>query len=276
MRGHDSEARQRPEAQTALGGVAIVIPAYNEGRSIVALVAACRDLPGPSRLIVVDDGSTDDTGVLAAAAGAELLRQPANRGKGDSLRRGLAAALAGGAHSVVTLDGDGQHRPEDIPRLLAAARAHPRAVVIGSRRAAARQAPRARRIANRVADFWISWAARQRIEDTQSGLRIYPAALAAALVRDDPRGSLRAEGFAFESAALILAGQLGLETVSVPVPSIYGPALRPSHFRPVADITRIVLMVAGVLLRRGMAPVGLWRALRRPAGRGLPPPPPSG
>ena len=272
MRGHDSEAGQRPEAQTILGGVAIVIPAFNEARSIVALVAACRALSGSPRLIVVDDGSTDDTGVLAAAAGAELLRQPANRGKGDSLRRGMAAALAGGAQSIVTLDGDGQHRPEDIPRLLAAARAHPGAVVIGSRRAAARQAPRARRIANRVADFWISWAARQRIEDTQSGLRVYPAVLAAALVR----GGRRVEGFAFESAALILAGQLGLDTVSVPVPSIYGPALRPSHFRPVADITRIVLMVAGILLRRGMDPAGLWRSLRGPAQQGLPPPPPSG
>ncbi len=99
------------------------------------------------------------------------------------------------------------------------------------------------------------------IDDSQSGFRIYPAALIRALAA---RPQL-ARGFAFESEALIEAARLGFSTVAVDVPTIYGDALqRPSHFRPVADITRIVLMVAGKLLRRGMDPAGLWRSLTLP------------
>ena len=261
MSGQDSGPVGRREAAAAVGGVAIVIPAFNEARTIGGLAAECLALPGRPRVIVVDDGSTDTTAVRAAEAGAELLPQGTNRGKGDSLRRGMRAALAGGAAWIVTLDADGQHRPDDVPLLLAAAAAWPGHVVIGARRGSgADRVPRARRIANRVADFWVSWAARQPVPDSQSGFRVYPAALVAVLVG----GGRRAEHFAFESEALIEAGRRGFGVVAVPIPAIYSPALRPSHFRPVVDIARIVRMVAARLLARGMDPVGLWRSLRRP------------
>ena len=239
--------------------IVVVIPAYREAATIADIVRSCRAvLPaetGPVEVIVVDDGSPDDTGPAAAQAGALVLRNPRNSGKGASLARGLAQAAADGAEYLITLDGDGQHRPEDLPRLLACAAAD--RIVIGSRRAGGHAAPRGRRIANRIADFWVSWAAGSPIEDSQSGLRVYPAALAQRL------GPTRTTGFAWESEVLITAGRLGFHTVSVPVPAIYGAALsRSSHFRPIADITRIVVMVAGRLLRRGMYPVGLWRALR--------------
>ncbi|MDE2582186.1 MAG: glycosyltransferase family 2 protein [Rhodospirillales bacterium] len=261
MREQNSGRLGRQEAAAAAGGVAIVIPAFDEAATIETIVRACLALPGRPRVLVVDDGSTDETAVLAAEAGAELLPQATNRGKGDSLRRGMRAALAGGARWIVTLDADGQHRPEDVPRLLAAAAAWPGRLVIGARcSAGAGPVPRARRIANRVADFWISWAARQKVPDSQSGFRVYPAALAALLVQ----GGGQAERFAFESEALIEAGRGGFGFVAVPIPAIYSPALRPSHFRPVADIARIVRMVAGRLLARGMDPVGLWQSLRRP------------
>lgn len=264
MREQDSGPVGRREATVGATGVAIVIPAFDEAATIGTIVRGCLALPGRPRVIVVDDGSADATAVLAAEAGAELLPQGTNRGKGDSLRRGMRAALAGGAGWIVTLDADGQHRPEDIPRLVAAAAAWPRHVVIGARwGAGAGRAPAARRVANRIADFWVSWAARQPVRDSQSGFRVYPAALAAMLVQ----GGSRAERFAFESEALIEAGRCGFGFVAVPVPAIYDPALRPSHFRPVADIARIVRMVAARLLARGMDPVGLWRSLRRPPGQ---------
>jgi hypothetical protein len=115
-------------------------------------------------------------------------------------------------------------------------------------------------VANRVADFWVSWAAGGRVDDSQSGLRLYPAD---ALRRLDLDRRRRAGGFAFESEVLIDAGRLGIRTASVPIEALYGGVLRrPSHFRPVTDIARIVRMVAGKLLRRGMDPVGLWRSLR--------------
>lgn len=236
--------------------LAVVIPALDEAAAIGGIVAACRALPFVAETIVVDDGSADATAALAAEAGARVLRHDANRGKGASLRAGMAAAVASGAGLVATMDGDGQHRPEDLARLLACALAAPGRIVIGSRRRGGKAAPRARYVANRVADFWISWAARHPVEDSQSGFRIYPATLLATLV-----GRRLAAGFAFESEMLIEAARLGVRTVPVAIPTIYGGGLRPSHFRPAPDIARIVLMVAGKLLRRGMDPVGLWRSL---------------
>jgi glycosyltransferase involved in cell wall biosynthesis len=235
-----------------------VIPAYQEAATIADVVARLRAAAPALPILVVDDGSTDDTVALAADAGAAVMRGGANEGKGAALRRGMRRALAMGAAQVVTLDGDGQHRPEDLPRLLALAA--PDRIVIGSRRGAAGQ-PAARRRANRVADFWISWAARHPVSDSQSGFRLYPAAALADLTRYEGR----ARGFSFESEILIDAARAGITTVSAEIPALYGQTLRrASHFRPVADIARIVIMVAGKLLARGMDPVGLWRSLRRP------------
>ena len=242
--------------------VCIVIPAYNEAATIGEIVRRCRaavDLPW---IIVVDDGSRDDTGDIAARKrrhGAAPSWQPGQGRQPDE--RNARGDGRSGAHRIVTLDGDGQHRPEDLPRLLACSQAWPGHIVIGSRRASGRAAPRARFIANRVADFWISWAARHPIDDSQSGFRVYPAEVVRLIAA---RPSL-ARGFAFESEILIEAARLGFRTVAVDIPTIYGSALqRPSHFRPVADITRIVLMVAGKLLAWGMDPIGLWRSLTLP------------
>jgi hypothetical protein len=254
------EAAMRPDPERS-GRICIVIPAYDEAATIGDIVRRCRVALDQAYVIVVDDGSRDDTGDIAARCGAAVLRHADNLGKGASLMDGLRAALAEDAAGVVTLDGDAQHRPEDLPRLLACSQAWPGHIVIGSRRASGRSAPRARFIANRVADFWVSWAARHPIDDSQSGFRLYPAELVRMIAA---RPDL-ARGFAFESEVLIEAARLGFHTVSVDIPTIYGDVLqRPSHFRPVADITRIVLMVARKLLAWGMDPVGLWRSLTLP------------
>jgi glycosyltransferase involved in cell wall biosynthesis len=255
---HTSElaTRQHPDRE---GRVCIVIPAYEEAATIGEIVRGCRALLPSACVIVIDDGSHDDTGRIAAQGGARVLRHSTNQGKGASLMDGMRIAIATGAPRVVTLDGDGQHRPEDLPRLLACSKAWPGHIVIGSRRSSGRVAPRARFIANRVADFWISWAARHPIDDSQSGFRVYPMELVRLIVVRRPP---LARGFAFESEILIEAARLGCRTVSVDIKTIYGSALhRPSHFRPVADVTGIVLMVAGKLLARGMDPIGLWRSL---------------
>ena len=238
--------------------VYVVIPAYQEAATIGIVVGQCRMLPEVSRIVVIDDGSRDETGRIAAEKGASVLRHPHNLGKGASLMEGMLAAVQAGASHVVTLDGDCQHRPEDLPRLLECSRQWPGHIVVGSRRASGHHAPRARVVANRVADFWISWAAAHPIDDSQSGFRLYPALLLQRLAMRPPK----AAGFAFESEILIEAARLGFFTVAVDIPTVYGAAIkRESHFRPVADITRIVLLVAGKLLRAGMHPIGLWRSL---------------
>jgi glycosyltransferase involved in cell wall biosynthesis len=240
--------------------VCVVIPAYEEAATIGGLVDHCGALREVADIVVVDDGSHDETARIAGQRGAKVVRHAQNLGKGASLMDGMRIALARSATHIVTLDGDGQHRPEDLPRLLACSRKWPGYIVIGSRRTTGRAAPRARFIANRVADFWISWASRHPVDDSQSGFRVYPADL----VRRIAAGPALAARFAFESEILIEAARLGVYTVAVDIPTIYGAALqRPSHFRPVTDITRIVLMVAGKLLAAGMDPVGLWRSLRR-------------
>lgn len=247
-----------------------MIPAFNEARTIRSL--AQRALACGIEVAVVDDGSDDGTADAVAGLPLTLLRHDANRGKAAALATGFDWALARGATAVVTLDGDGQHRPEDIPRLLAAAERYPDRLIIGARLIGRDAYPKARRRANKFADFWIAWAAGHPVADSQSGQRVYPASLLQRL----GRLRARANGFTFESEVVICAARGGCTTVAVPIAAVHHAAGRRSHFRPVRDIALIVVMVAGYLLRSGMNPRGLWRSLREapcivdwpePAGR---------
>lgn len=236
----------------------IVIPAYNEATTIRELaVAALKIL---SDVVVVDDGSTDNTGDQLRGLAVTVLRNERNVGKAASLWKGFEHALAHGAQFVLTLDGDGQHNPEDIPRLLTVAERSPHSIVIGARLHDKKNFPARRYYANQFARFWISWAAGYPIADSQSGFRVYPASLFTKVTHRDVAWN----GFVFESEVLIAAGALGIRSIAVAIPGIYPKQARPSHFRPVLDIARIVVMVAGRLLRRGMHPVGLWRSLNMP------------
>jgi glycosyltransferase involved in cell wall biosynthesis len=241
--------------------IAIVIPALNEAHTIVDL--AQRALAYSRNVIVVDDGSSDGTAEVLSALPVTVLRHEATQGKGASLVAGFREALKRDVWAVATLDGDGQHRPEDLPKFLARAaqEAGPEKdqIVIGSRLAHKAEFPPARYRANRFADFWISWASGHLIEDSQSGFRLYPRqVLESVRARADRR-----HGFVFESEILINAARKGYGSVAVSIPALYhGATQRDSHFRPVADILRIVFMVAGKLLSRGMYPQGLYRVFR--------------
>jgi glycosyltransferase involved in cell wall biosynthesis len=241
--------------------LAVVIPALNEAGTIRDVVT--RALDQVARVIVVDDGSRDGTAERLADLAAVVLRNPMTLGKAASLRRGMAHALAHGAAAVITLDGDGQHAPEDIPRLISAWRQHPGSIVIGARLHDSANIPRMRYLANRFANFWIAWAAGYPLPDSQSGFRLYPAAMLESL----NVGENRSDGFVFESEILIDAAHAGIESVAVRIPAVYRAGARPSHFRPVVDVLMITRMVAGKLLRRGLYLRGLLQSLR-PAPRG--------
>lgn len=233
---------------------AAVIPAYNEAATIYDVAA--RTSKYVAQVIVVDDGSCDNTAMACHDLPVTVLRHPHNLGKAAALWCGMQYAIEHEVTAIITLDGDGQHEPEDIPALIAMHRKDPLAIVIGSRLHDARDIPMARYIANRVANFWISWASRQPIADSQSGFRLYPASVLSAV------GSLcdRTAGFVFESEVLIEAGRKGIRIRSAPVSAVYGRHLRRSHFRQVRDITRITRMVGGKLLDRRLDLSGLVKS----------------
>jgi len=236
-------------------GVAVVIPAFNEAATVAEI--AERTLRYTQTVIVVDDGSEDGTAEQLRGLPVTLIRNGANLGKAASMARGFAAALEQSMDAVITLDADGQHRPEDIPRLIAAAAVYPGDIIIAARLRGRERMPRSRRFGNWQADFWIAWAAGYPIRDTQCGYRLYPAALLRRLaVRDGRRDS-----FVFESEVLIEAARMGCYARGISIDTIYGSSPRLSHYRAASDTMRIIRMVAGNLARRGLYPLGLLRSL---------------
>jgi hypothetical protein len=141
------------------------------------------------------------------------------------------------------MDGDGQHLPEEIPKLLAASAGLPGALVIGSRELETVTTTAARRFGNRFANRWVEIACGQALPDTQSGFRMYPLAKTLAL-------GLKARHFAFETEVLIRATRAGLAILPVATRVYYPPiAERVSHFRPFMDTIRIIFVVVGLISR---------------------------
>lgn len=237
---------------------AVVIPAYNEAGTIRSVVESTLELSLP--VIVVDDGSIDGTSQQLTGLDITLLRNESNAGKAASLWCGMRKALELAVDGVITLDGDGQHRPEDIPRIIAASRLHPGHIIIGSRLHDRETIPATRYYANRFANFWIAWASGMPMEDSQSGFRLYPAELLHVLSID----TSREKSFVFESEVIIEAGWRGVGVFNVNIPAIYGAELRPSHFQSVKDILRITKMVAHRLASKGMYLPGLYRSMVLP------------
>jgi len=228
----------------------VIIPALNESLRIREVVTGA--LAHCPNVIVIDDGSDDGTSECIADLPIVLLRHATRRGKGACLREGFAEALARGFDGALTMDGDGQHLADDIPRLFDAAVRYPGALVIGSRLRKRAQQPIHRRLANEFGDWGISWGCGYRIADTQSGQRYYPANVCA--LQDVP-----GENFVFEAQILISASrELGVRVVSVPIESRYqGPGaaaqFRKSHFRPLEDLWRITSHVVKQVLGYGNA-----------------------
>jgi glycosyltransferase involved in cell wall biosynthesis len=249
-----------PERNTLLdrSQVAVVIPALNEALRIRDVVQGA--LAQCDHVILIDDGSDDDTCSRVADLPVTVLRHTRRMGKGASLRDGFREALRRGFKGVVTMDGDGQHSADDIPRLLAAANRHPQCVIIGARLRKRAQQPLYRRLANNFGDWGIAWGTGYCIADSQSGQRYYPAAVAG--LEDVP-----GEDFVFEAQILISAAQqLGTRCVSVPIESRYKTVhsheqFRASHFKPVRDFSRITSHIVWHCLKRGGVPA-MYRSIR--------------
>ncbi|MBI4226804.1 MAG: glycosyltransferase family 2 protein [Candidatus Omnitrophica bacterium] len=205
----------------------VVIPAFNVARTIGSLVVQLRAMG--LAVVVVDDGSTDPTPAVATAAGADVLSHAANAGKGRSLRDGFAWGAARGHDLLVAMDGDGQHLPADLPRLVAALQADGVGVAVGNRMRQLRNMPWARRVTNWLMSWGISWLCRQRVPDSQCGFRAIRRAVL-------DRIPLTSERYEIESELLIQAARAGFRIVSVPITTIYRNER--SRIRPLADTVR--------------------------------------
>jgi glycosyltransferase involved in cell wall biosynthesis len=206
--------------------VCALIPAFGEAATIAEVVTGVR--PHVQAVVVVDDGSSDDTAARAESAGADVLRHPQNRGKGNAVRTGLTHILERPFSHVLLMDADGQHRPEDAPRLIAAAVETDAEVVVGERVFDKSQMPRSRYYSNTIGSRALSSFIGSSIKDSQSGFR---------LIRCDAlRGiSLTATGYEIETEMLIKLARRGIRMTGVPVTLSYGAK---SKLRPIRDTTR--------------------------------------
>lgn len=210
-----------------------VIPTYNNARTVADIVE--RTLAVCPQVIVVNDGSTDDTlAVLEPLKeNIQLITYPRNRGKGHALRLGLEAARKAGYDYAVTLDSDGQHSPEEIPTLVAAA-VDDDTLVVGSRNIQADGMPAGNTFANRFSNFWFRLQTGIKLPDTQTGFRLYPLNLLPCL-------ALLTARYESELELLVFSAWRGVRLVPVSV-SVSYPADRVTHFRPFWDFFRISLL----------------------------------
>jgi glycosyltransferase involved in cell wall biosynthesis len=207
--------------------MAAVIPAYHEEKHIGDVVRRTRQLL--EHVLVVDDGSSDKTAARAREAGGEVIVHPKNRGKGEAIKTGLRHWLARDFIWVFILDADGQHRPEEIVRFIAAAASDGASLLLGNRMKNVKSMPLVRRVVNRYMSNKISRLCGQTIPDTQCGYRMLHRHLIPELLGGTNR-------FDYETEMLIIASRKGFRIESVPISTVYSDEVSSIH--PVRDTVR--------------------------------------
>ncbi|HVU07880.1 MAG TPA: DUF2062 domain-containing protein [Verrucomicrobiae bacterium] len=219
----------------------VIIPCFNHPTTIAAVAKAAREF---CPVFIVDDGSSPPVPELP---GCVMIRLEKNHGKGAALRAGFQRAIENGFTHAITLDADGQHFAEDLPKFLVAAETQPDALVVGIRNLREAGAIWHRQISNGISNFWFRVETGIRLRDTQCGFRCYPLELTRKL-------KTRSGRYAFELEFMVRAAWVGAPVVSVPVKCVYIDGIRNSHFRPVVDFARIAKMNVGLVLQSWIVP----------------------
>lgn len=195
-------------------------------------------------ILVINDGSTDGTAELLAAQYSTLnvVTHPVNRGKGAGLRTAFDWAYEHGYRYVITIDSDGQHYPEDLPLFIDTITKYPDSLLVGARDLKAENMPSKNTFANKLSNHFFRIISGQRLEDTQTGYRLYPIRLLRNI-------KLLSAKYEFEMEILVRAAWRHIPLRSVPIRVYYGPGEeRVSHFRPFQDFMRIALLNIALLV----------------------------
>ena len=213
--------------------VAALIPAYREAAHIGEVVSRVRQQL--ATVLVIDDGSPDETAERARQAGAEVIVHSQNAGKGAAIKTGFKVLLERGFDYVLILDGDGQHLPEEIAHFLSAAAASPCGLWVGNRMHKTDGMPLARRLTNRLMSRWIGWLCGQPIPDSQCGFRMIHREVIPSLFCES-------NAYDYETEMLLIASRNGHRVGSVPVTTIYGSETSKIH--PLRDGIRFAKLMS--------------------------------
>jgi len=223
---------------------AVVLPAYQEEKRIAEVTRGC--LKHCEKVIVIDDGSSDRTAEEAENAGAQVLRHETNQGKGVALSAGFLAARDEGCDVVITLDADGQHDPDELPKFMEAYERTRIPVLIGNRMGDPESMPTIRRWTNQFMSWMLSRAMHQYVPDTQCGYRLYTCQII-------PFVAAQSERFAAESEILLHIAQRGLRIGAVRIKTIYLDGK--SKINPLLDTIRFFRMLQRARRRSRRWPV---------------------
>ena len=213
----------------------VVIPAFNESEHLGQVIFGIQNYLPHAQIIVVNDGSDDDTSDVARRCGVRLIEHQINLGKGAALTSGFNVALEEGCTYIAIIDGDGQHEPRYLVDLITAIRYQGADIAVGSRMSDISTMPFHRILSNKITSMLVSWrAGGVRIEDSQCGLRV---------IRADVLKNIKLSvgGFQTESEMLIRAGRKGYEIVTIPISTVYG--ISKSSIRHIGDTLKFIILI---------------------------------
>lgn len=211
----------------------VIVPTYNNHKTLRKVLDSVLDFT--SNVIIVNDGSTDETSeILKSYSALTQIHHPENLGKGRALRNGFRKAIEMKFEYAITIDSDGQHFASDIPNFIAEIQKEPNSLLIGSRNMRQENVPKKSSFGNKFSNFWFKFETGIKLEDTQSGFRLYPLNLI-------PK-KFYTNKFEFEIEVIVRSAWKGITVKNIPIQVLYDPAERVSHFRPFHDFTRISIL----------------------------------
>ena len=214
--------------------IALLIPAYNAAGTIARVIEDALQFLDREDIIVIDDGSGDETGKVAQAFGVTVLFHKSNRGKGAALRTGFEMIIARNYDGAIVMDADGQHEARFLPHFLARAAYGQEGLIVGTRMQRVGKMPWIRQLTNRLTSAIVSALAGQRIPDSQSGYRFIHIDVLRRL-------RLTTRRYDTESEMLIQAGRMGYRIGALAISSVYGEQI--SAIRPGRDTVRFIRLV---------------------------------